>query len=79
MAGSLPPIPLLWYDVVPNLALISQLIFMGVTQGLYPLKPVKSPAPPGGAFVNQEGIYLGFATSTLPSPLFRAGHPGRSS
>ena len=79
MAGSLPRIPLLWYGFVPNLALISQLIFMGVTQGLNPLKPVKSPARQGGAFVNQEGIYLSFATSAHPSPLFRAGHPGRSS
>ena len=79
MAGSPPPIPLLWYGFVPSLALISQLIFMGVTQGLYPLQPVKSPARPAGAFVNHEGIYLSFATSAHPSPLFRAGHPGRSS
>ena len=40
---------------------------------------VKNPALPGGAFVNQEGIYLRFATSCHFSPLFRAGHPGRSS
>ena len=40
---------------------------------------VKNPALPGGAFVNQEGIYLRFATSCHSSPLFRAGHPGRSS
>ena len=40
---------------------------------------VKNPALLGGAFVNQEGIYLRFATSCHSSPLFRAGHPGRSS
>ena len=40
---------------------------------------VKNPALPGGAFVNQEGIYLRFATSCHSSPLFRAGHPGISS
>ena len=40
---------------------------------------VKNPALPGGAFVNQEEIYLRFATSCHSSSLFRAGHPGRSS
>ena len=40
---------------------------------------VKNPALPGGAFVNQEGIFLRFATGCHSSPLFRAGHPGRSS
>ena len=39
---------------------------------------VKNPALPGGAFVNQEGICLRFATSCHSSPLFRAGHSGRS-
>ena len=40
---------------------------------------VKNPALPGGAFVNQEGICLRFAMGCHSSPLFRAGHPGRSS
>ena len=40
---------------------------------------VKNPALPGGAFVNQEGMCLRFATGCHSSPLFRAGHPGRSS
>jgi hypothetical protein len=39
----------------------------------------KEPRPPGGAFVNQEGSYLRFATGCHSSPLFRAGHSGRSS
>ena len=42
-------------------------------------KEVKNPALPGGAFVNQEGICLRFAMGCHSSPLFRAGHPGRSS
>jgi hemerythrin superfamily protein len=41
-------------------------------------KQVKNPAFPGGAFVNQEGMCLRFATGCHSSPLFRAGHPGRS-
>ena len=32
--------------------------------------PVKNPALPGGAFVNQEGICLRFATGCHSSPLF---------
>jgi hypothetical protein len=40
---------------------------------------VNNPALPGGAFVNQVGSFLRFATGCHSSPLFRAGHPGRSS
>ena len=49
---------------------------IGEWQGKDP--EVKNPALPGGAFVNQEGMCLRFATGCHSSPLFRAGHLGRS-
>ena len=50
-----------------------------IGSGKQALDAVKNPALPGGAFVNQEGICLRFAMGCHSSPLFRAGHPGRSS
>jgi hypothetical protein len=76
-----PPAGVTLAGLNAQLAPTSKLPQLKLTGWLKPVfgVTVKNPALPGGAFVNQKGIGLRFAMGCHSSPLFRAGHPGRSS
>ena len=75
MAGSPPPIPLLWYGFIPNLALISRSIFMEVTHKGFTFLS-KKPRPARRGFCKPRGNLSQLRYELLFLPALPSGVSG---